>query len=437
MKFSLPFQLSCSSLAPALFVLGPCDSLDAQEELTSAQFDPLYQAWLDAPPGTQQATAQTKLQAFVREFLGGQTVDGYLYYVTADSVSEQQAQQHLQLVKNAMARHGVRVRWVRAEFMLSTYFHSVHRAAHRAAVGEPTEPDAAAAEPAGRESGHSHEIADVELHIEPYQAYIVGQDLIVNGSIHNHSKDSYLYLNASTSMLHLPSALASAGRWSQVMEAEFPGKPMRDSLDPDIVILAPGSELRLTWRARRTRSEVDAAGVAAALGWLGDLARLESHEYKVDAELWYATNARAARRDDRRGWTPISEAYPNAITVRWSFIFLLPALWSGGVLVLLAQVIYGSTETAPKSRLRKQKLGIGLAGAVVLTTLVAVLSFAFGEAPLLPSIKMDGLMEAFAAGMVIQFLGYRYFAERFTRALESGGNMHKRISSKMKRANLE
>ncbi len=418
----------CSSPAVTLFlVLGFCGSLHAQGERTSAEFDLLREAWSQAPADSQATTA-AELQAFVEDFLGSEAVQHYLAWSSAPSASE--ADSILELVEVAADRHGVR--WARARPMLETYLLSVRGAVHRGGeVGLSAEPSMGAGEPAGDKSRHSHDVTDVEVHIEPYQPFTVGQSLEVNGSIHNHSKDSYVYLAPSNALLFLPPTLVAAGGWIREMEADFPGRQVRDTVDPQIVVLEPNSTVRVVWRARRDTSELAQAGMGEMLGRLFDLALLESREYMVEGDIWVATDLWAARHPNSlHGWQQVGEAssYPGAILVQWRFLFLLPAIWAGGVLVLAAQLIFGSMQVAPRARQAGKKLGIRFAGAVVLTTLVAVLSLVFGEAPLLPNINMNGLMEAFATGMLIQFLGYRYFEARVSKVLASGGRIAARIS---------
>ena len=107
----------CSSLGVNLFlVLGFCASLHAQGERTSAEFDPLREAWSQAPADSQATTA-AELQAFVEDFLGSETVQQYLAWSNAPSASE--ADSILELVEVAADRHGVR--WARARPMLETY----------------------------------------------------------------------------------------------------------------------------------------------------------------------------------------------------------------------------------------------------------------------------------------------------------------------------
>ena len=426
MTAKFPLRRWSSPGVTLLLLSGFCGSLHAQGGRTSAEFDSLSEAWSHAP-AERQATTAAELQAFVEDFLGSEALQHYLAWSNAPSSSE--ADSILGLVEATAGRHGVR--WGRARPMLETYLLSLRGAVHRGGeVGLSAEPSVGAGEPAEDKNRHSHDITDVELHIEP-QPFTVGQSLEVNGTIHNHSKDSYVYLAPSNALLFLPPTLAAAGGWIREMEADFPGRQVHDTVDTQIVILEPNSTVRVVWRARRNTSELAEAGMGEMLGRLFNLALLESREYMVEGDIWVATDLWAARHPNSlHDWQQVGEAssYPGTILVQWRFLFLLPAIWAGGVLVLAAQLIFGSMQVAPRARQAGKKLGIGLAGAVVLTTLVAVLSLVFGEAPLLPSINMNGLMEAFATGMLIQFLGYRYFEERFSRALASGGRIAARIS---------
>jgi hypothetical protein len=239
-------------------------------------------------------------------------------------------------------------------------------------------------------------LSAVRVEVPVHQSFSVGQELRIRGTLHN-SSDNEVYVIDSLLHLRLPAALTVATReQSEWLKASLPPGVRGLPNDPAVISLGPNDRLPLTWVSEM-----------ALLPRLHHVVALPSGDFTVESSVQVAFAAPG--QTIARQWRPVSWEHPGAIELQWSFLLLLPWLWLGGWLVVTLQLVFGSV---PIESRKVARVGAALAAAFLLTTVIGVVSALTDQAPFLPSIDMRSPFEALGTGMVIQLLGYRYYAAR-------------------------
>jgi len=287
------------------------------------------------------------------------------------------------------------LRWERAQFLLSVddVLGEYEAATATSAEIDPAaKPEIAlASEKTGTETGLD---VALTLHASNWE---VREALHLEGVLRNES-DQLVWVVDSLLQLRLePQIERAAG----AVTPRFPLIPF------PTVALAPHADVLVEWTSQST----PATGNVVSRFLRKTL--LKPREYRVESRVYYATVDPRNRPLDLTEWESQRTGTPGVLSLDWGLLLLLPTLWFGGVLAVLLQI----RQEEPKgfSVAKAKRAGGGIFGTILLTTAVAVLSFFSDRTDLLPSLTMESPGQALAAGVLIQLLGYSYYAKRLPR----------------------
>ena len=361
----------------------------------SAGWDTLVVSWEDTPAGSEEERdALAAMREFLTERLGESSLEAYLRWWSSPNPDDAQVDRD-----EAMAgAENAGLRWGRAEEMLETFAEYRQLTANPADL-EQIQADAAQSPP--DPALITERLAGVELALNPPEAVSSRDPVAFSGVVRNLT-DEYIYLGTGDLVVEVPARLLGMRGAPQFIEARFP-PTLRKVLDEEGNVwtaIEPQRETRVSWY-----HETGSRGfLEGATSWLNQ--KPGDYSVRVYLEGWPDSPPRAG--SGRRAIRQESDDY--TVHVRASLTHLLPLAWIGGLLVLLLQGVMrtGANGVMPESGYRGFVKGV-VASLILVTVIIIMNEFTQGTS-LLPTLDMTTFGAAVAAGMLIQWLGYRFYA---------------------------
>jgi hypothetical protein len=372
----------------------------AQTRRSSADLEALVERWDSTTAGSElERVMGDSIHGLVREVLGPEVMQQWQVFLDAPLGTDEEDQAFNRLQEIA---EGSGVRWDRAQFLLSVddfvgeYEATIEAQPDSAGEAKPEIALSSADSAAGADVAVA-----LSLHTSTWE---MTEALHVDGVLRNES-DRLIWIVDSLQQLRLePQIERAAGE----VVANFPLIPS------STVALAPHAEVLVEWTSE---------GAPAPGNLISRFLRrslLKPRDYRADSRVFYATvDPRGREIIDLQEWDSERGEHPAILSPDWGVLLLLPPLWFGGVLVVLLQL--AREEPKGLSLAKAKRVGGGVVAAVLLTTVIALVSFFSGQTNLLPSINMQSPGQAIAAGILIQLLGYSYYVKRLPQALDAAG----------------
>jgi hypothetical protein len=392
-----PVWLSSFPILSLLVLSVASAPLMAQGTATSGSggWDELVGDWGGTPAGSPaERTALDRMRQFVTVRFGDDAVEAYLRYWA--STDPESAQADLQVAVSGAERADIR--WGRAEEMLETF------ADYQQLTIGAADLEQIQANPVSTDVDlTTSQVDGFELELDPPEAILSGDPFELSGIVRNHT-DEHIFLAPEGLVVEVPARLIGMKGGPQFIAARFPPNLRRVPRDDTVwTALAPGTETSVSWY----REAESAEGMKRLTSWL----YRRPGEYPIRAHVsgWLghlpSDGSRSSQAEFLRRETPDYNVH-----VRASMTHLLPLAWIGGLVVLLLQAVITTPRTGgAMARHGFLSFGKGLVASLTLVTVIIIMNEFTQGTPLLPTLDVTTFGAAVAAGMLIQWLGHKYY----------------------------